>query len=343
MGFFIFNHMRKIRSSALVLVASLGFLACNQTKSVTIDPSGTGESSIKAETIETSGLSISEEEVAKSLRYLSSDELQGRKTGTEGIEKAALYVEEIFKENGIKPYFSTYRDSFEVKGITGYNVIGFKEGSDPDLKDEFIIIGAHYDHIGNGKPAGEDSLANGANDNATGTTAVLELAKFFADKETKRSILFTLYSAEEMGLVGSSHLAQRLKEEALDLYVMFNIEMVGIPMKDKDFSAYITGYELSNLAEKFNEYSGEKVVGFLPQAKEYQLFRRSDNFPFYKEFKIPAQTISTFDFTNYEYYHHVSDEFEEMNVPFMTDLIEKIIPGISAMANSNEREIKMTE
>ena len=71
------------------------------------------------------------------------------------------------------------------------------------------------------------------------------------------------------------------------------------------------------------------------------MFRRSDNYPFYEEFQIPAQTISTFDFTNYAYYHHVSDEFEEMNVPFMTSLIEEIIPGITAMANSPEREITM--
>lgn len=333
--------MRKIKSSALLVVASLGLLACGQSKSVTENQSGAGASPAYIETNAPDKIFISEVEVAETLRYLSSEELQGRKTGTDGIEKAAQYIEKVFKENGIQPYYETYRDSFEVKGVTGYNVIGYLEGSDPELKDEFIIVGAHYDHIGNGKPVGEDTLANGANDNASGTTAVMELAKYFADKKLGRSILFTLYSAEEMGLVGSAHLAKRLKDEDLNLYVMFNIEMVGVPMTDKDYTAYITGFELSNLAEKFNTYSGEKVVGFLPQAQEYQLFRRSDNYPFYEEFQIPAQTISTFDFTNYAYYHHVSDEFEEMNVPFMTSLIEEIIPGITAMANSPEREITM--
>ena len=335
--------MRKIKSSALIIGASLGLLACSQSRSVTGDQTGTGASPENVETSTPVEISISEDEVGETLKYLSSEELQGRKTGTDGIEMAAKYIEEAFQKYGIKPYYETYRDSFEVNGVTGYNVIGYKEGSDPELKDEFIIIGAHYDHIGNGKPVGEDILANGANDNASGTTAVMQLAKYFAEKETGRSILFTLYSAEEMGLVGSKHLAKRLKQEGLDLYVMFNIEMVGVPMTDKDYTAYITGFELSNLAEKFNSYSGEKVVGFLPQAQEYQLFRRSDNYPFYEEFQIPAQTISTFDFTNYGYYHHVSDEFEEMNVPFMTDLIEEIIPGITAMANSAEREIKMKE
>ena len=287
-------------------------------------------------------INISETEVANTLQFLSSDELQGRMTGTPGIEKAATVIEGIFRENNIQPYFQTYRDSFEVKGTTGYNIVGYREGTDADLKDEFIIIGAHYDHIGEGEPAGDDILANGANDNASGTTAVLELAKYFGQVETGRSILFILYSAEEMGLVGSKHLAKRLKEEGIDLYVMFNVEMIGIPMEDKSYLAYITGYELSNLAEKFNEYAGEEVLGFLPQAQEYNLFRRSDNYPFYEAFGMPAQTISTFDFTNYDFYHHVDDEFEHMNIPHMVNLIEEIIPGLSGLANSAPREVKMS-
>ena len=291
----------------------------------------------------TKEIEISEEKISNRLRYLSSDELGGRKTGTEGIEKAARYLEGIFEENEIEPYFETYRDSFTVEGIAGYNIVGFKEGSDPELKYEVIIIGAHYDHIGTGEAVGTDSLANGANDNASGITAVLALAEYFADKETKRSMLFTLFSAEEMGLVGAKHLAERLKQEDLDPYVMFNIEMIGIPMENKSYNAYVTGYKLSNLAGKFNEYAGAEVLGFLPQAKEYNLFRRSDNYPFFEQFQIPAQTISTFDFTNYGYYHHVDDEFQEMDIPHMTNLIEAVIPGIARMANTEEKEIQMLD
>lgn len=335
--------MRKTTNLALVAIASLSILACGQPKNTNSSETATETEVVASTASKVTKYQASESEVGAALQYLSSDELEGRKTGTPGIEKAAVYIEKIFQENGIQPYFETYRDSFEVKGHIGYNVVGYKEGTDPSLKDEFIILGAHYDHVGSAKAVEGDTLANGANDNATGTTAVLELAKFLSGVETKRSILFTLYSAEEMGLVGSAHLAKRLKNEDLDLYVMFNIEMVGIPMNDKDYLAYITGFELSNLAEKFNEFSGEKVVGFLPQAKEYQLFMRSDNYPFYKEFGIPAQTISTFDFTNYDYYHHVKDEFEEMDVAFLTRLIQDISPGILEMANSENREIKMKE
>ena len=338
---FIFNRMRKHYLTSLAFGVCFLVWSCGPTKTQSVtDTSSAAES---AATEDSSHIEVSEAELSENLRYLASDELQGRKTGTDGIEKAAVLIEKIFQNSGIKPYFKTYRDSFEVKGVTGFNIIGLKEGSDPQLKDEFIIIGAHYDHLGQGKPVGNDSIANGANDNAAGTVVVLELAKYFAEVDTKRSILFTLYSAEEMGLVGSSFLADRLKGEDLDLYLMFNIEMVGVPLNQKDYTAYLTGFELSNLAEKFNEYSGKKVLGFLPQAKEYQLFRRSDNYPFYNVFNVPAQTISTFDFTNYDYYHHVSDEYEEMNVPFMVQLTKEIIPGITAMANSETREIKMYE
>ena len=329
--------MRKISVTGVAALSLLLLMSCGQSKDAAVEIAA---NTVEKETVKNA---ILEDEVAATLKYLSSDELQGRATGTDGIELAAQYIEQYFKTNDLKPFFETYRDSFEVKGVTGYNLIGMVEGTDPNIKDEYIIVGAHYDHVGRAKSVDGDSLANGANDNASGTTAVLELAKFFAENPPKRSMLFTLFSAEEMGLVGAKELAKKLKAENIDLYTMFNIEMIGVPMEDRDYQAYITGYDMSNLAMKFNEYSGEKVLGFLPQAKEYSLFQRSDNYPFYREFKVPAQTISTFDFTNYPYYHHVDDEFGLMDVDHMTNLIEAIIPGLSTMANTPQKEIKLIE
>lgn len=334
--------MRKITLTLLSLVASVSIVACGDTKT-SVSGGQTAKSANVAGKTPQNGISVSEADVAEILQYLSSDELEGRNTGTVGIEKAAVYIENILRENGIEPFLETYRDSFEIKGLTGYNLIGIKEGSDPELKEEFVMIGAHYDHIGYGKPVEQDSIANGANDNASGTTAVLALAKHLSQVDTKRSILFSFFSAEEMGLVGARHLSNRLKEENLDLYVLFNIEMIGVPMTGKDYDVYLTGYQLSNLAQKFNEYTKEEVIGFLPQAQEYQLFRRSDNYPFYQDFNIPAQSISTFDFTNYDYYHHVSDEFQYMDTAHMTALIEKLIPGVIGIANDPQRSIQMIE
>ncbi|WP_183075510.1 M20/M25/M40 family metallo-hydrolase [Gillisia mitskevichiae] len=327
-----------------IRTASLGLLflfsACNLTQN------STKEKQIIAPTVNAgiTKANISEDVLKEELDFLTSNDLKGRNTGSEGIEKAAAYIEGILKKNKVKPYFETYRDSFDVKGSTGYNIIGFVEGTDPVLKKEFLIISAHYDHIGLVSPIANDSIANGANDNAAGSVAVLELAKYFgAASKNKRSILFVFLSAEEKGLLGSKHLAKRLKDEKLDLYVNFNIEMIGVPMVEKDHKAYLTGFEESNLAEKFNEYSEEKVLGFLPKAKEFNLFMRSDNYSFYKEFNVPAQTISSFDFTNYNYYHQVQDEADKMDIPFMADLIESIIPGIYKMANTPTKEIKLNK
>lgn len=327
--FFIFRPMRKIPilGAIALFISALG---CKEAKEVTASHNS-------------SPYSISESSVANTLEYLSSDDLKGRATGTAGIEQAATYIEDEFEAHGLKPYFRSYRDTFEVEGVTGYNMVALKEGTDPALKDEYIIIGGHYDHVGFARKVGMDSIANGANDNAAGTAAVLELARYFSNRDTKRSLLFTLFSAEEMGLIGAKHLAGKLNAAPLDLYVMFNIEMIGVPMKNNDYMAYLTGYNKSNLAEKFNRYAGKEVLGFLPEAEKFRLFERSDNHPFYQEFNVPAQTISTFDFSNYDYYHHVKDEFEHMDTAHMTELIEAIAPGLTEMANSPEREIQMAE
>ncbi len=322
------------------LLTGLTFLSsCNLIQN------STEEKTVTKEVVTgTTNLEISEASVKRSMEYLASNELRGRETGTQGIEKAAVYIEDRFIEAGIKPYFETYRDSFEVRGLHGYNVVGFLEGKDPVLKKEFVILGAHYDHVGLEKVVEGDSIANGANDNAAGTVAVMELAKHFAAvKDNKRSILFILFSAEELGLEGAKHISSRLKTEGLDLYSLVNFEMIGVPMNNTEFLAYLTGYENSNMAEKFNEYANSNVLGFLPQAKEYSLFKRSDNYPFFLEFQVPAQTISTFDFANYEYYHHVSDEAHRMNYPHMVNLIKQVIPGITGIVNSATKEIKLNE
>ena len=287
---------------------------------------------------------ITKSSIQSNLEYLASDDLEGRNTGTPGIEKAAVFIENFFRQHDVKPYFETYRDTFNLGEIIGYNVVGMLEGNDPQLKNEFIILGAHYDHIGKGKEVDGDVIANGANDDASGTVAVMEWAKYFAkSKSNKRSILFTLYSAEEMGLKGSEHLAERLKNSDFNLYTMLNFEMIGVPRAADKSMSYITGYDRSNFADILNKYGGEEVVGFFPGAKEYKLFMRSDNFPFYNQFKIPAQAISTFDFSNFNYYHHVDDEADKMDYDHMTNFITKMVPALEGMMNASTKEVVMKD
>lgn len=284
----------------------------------------------------------SEEKIGDMMNYLASDELKGRDSGSEGIEMAAQYIEKHFAENGVKPYYKTYRDTLSNFKKPAYNIVGVVEGNDTALKKEFIVIGAHYDHIGTIKPENGDYIANGANDNASGTTTVMELARYFAkNKSNKRTLIFALFSAEEKGLLGSKHLAQRMKKEELNLYAMLNFEMVGVPLRGKNYELYITGYEKSNLAEVSNRYAGENMIGFLPTAKDYGLFQRSDNYDFYKEFGVPSHTYCTFDFTNFAYYHKVDDEVSEMDFAHMAKMVNKMIPVVEGIANASTQEIKI--
>ena len=287
---------------------------------------------------------ITKNTITASMEYLASDELGGRATGSEGIEKAAVFIENYLKSNNIKPYFETYRDSFKLKDLDGYNIIGVVEGNDRKLKDEYIILGGHYDHIGKGKAVEGDSIANGANDDASGTIAAMEFGAYFAKTKTnKRSILITLYTAEEMGLKGSEHLAERLKNKGINAYTMINFEMIGVPRATGKSMAYMSGYDNSNFAPILNKYAGEEVVGFFPKAKDFNLFMRSDNFPFFKELNIPAHAISTFDFTNFDYYHHVDDEADKMDYEHMANFMNKMIPALEGMMNAPTKEVVLKD
>jgi Zn-dependent M28 family amino/carboxypeptidase len=282
------------------------------------------------------------ERMGDMMNYLASNDLKGREAGSEGIEMAAVYIENYFKSYGLTPYFESYRDTLSNFNKPAYNIVGMIKGNDPELKDEFILIGAHYDHIGAVKPENGDAIANGANDNASGTITVLEMARYFGTQKTnKRSLIFALFSAEEKGLLGSKHLAKKLKEQGLNLYTMLNFEMTGVPMQDKDYLMYITGYEMSNLVEVSNEYAGENLVGFLPTAKEFNLYQRSDNYPFHEEFGVPSHTFCTFDFTNFAFYHKPGDEAALMDFQHMSTVVNKTIPVIEKIANAASQDIKL--
>ena len=285
---------------------------------------------------------IKSQDLINTVTYLVSDELQGRDTGIEGIEKVAIYIENILKKNAIKPFFETYRDSFNVNNLHAYNIVGFLEGNNPELKNEFVIIGAHYDHIGTANEVNGDVIANGANDNAAGTSGVLEIAKYLAAKKNnKRSIIIALFSAEEKGLIGSKHLAKKLKSKNIDLYIMLNFEMIGVPFKDRNYEAFITGYEMSNMSKKINDYTNTTLTGFSEVSKQYNLFKQSDNYAFYNEFNLPCHTISSCDLSNYDYYHHVDDEADKLDFKHMTSLLNKILPAIEMICNTPSKEIKM--
>lgn len=339
-----------MKNSFYIILVLFTFYGCKSPKMVETDPANikdlvnptAGLSEVVMERAVVPAVSFSEaKDLEKIIGFLASDELKGREAGSEGIRKAADYLEDIFKKNGIKPYFDNYKDTISNFDQPAYNVVAMLEGNDPQLTNEVVILGAHYDHIGQLAPENGDAIANGANDNASGTATVMELARYFAKtKSNKRTMIFALFTAEEKGLLGSKDLAGRLKAANIDLYTMLNFEMVGVALQDKDYFMYVTGYENSNLAEVANDYSGEKLVGFLPSAKQMNLFRRSDNYAFHTAFNVPSQTFCTFDFTNFEHYHKVGDEADIMDFEHMASVVNKSIPMVTGIVNAPTKEIK---
>jgi hypothetical protein len=286
---------------------------------------------------------ITKHELQAIVGFLASDELKGRKMSTDNERIAAQYITSRLVEANIPPFFETYLDSFNHKGKTGVNVVGLIKGHDPVLKNEYVLLGAHYDHIGIEKNTQKDAINNGANDNASGTASVLAIAKQLARQHHKRSVIIALFSGEESGLLGSKSLANKLKLQGIDLYLMLNFEMIGVPFTDRDYDVFVTGYDLSNLAPSLNTYTSSTMVGQSELSRRYDLFKRSDNFAFYKQFKAPSHTISSSDLSNYDYYHHVGDETFRIDFDFMTKTLNKLIPGIETICNTKTKTIKMYE
>ena len=159
--------------------------------------------------------------------YLAADSLRGRKACSPDATKAAEYIIGEYEQAGLKPLFREgWYDRFTRKGdheSDFKNVVGLIEGTDPALRGECIVIGAHYDHLG----VRQDKIYNGADDNASGSAAVIEIARALAGAQPRRSIIIAAFDAEEIGLVGSSHLAERLDTLGFHIKLMMSVDMVG--------------------------------------------------------------------------------------------------------------------
>ena len=266
---------------------------------------------------------------------LASDEMKGRESSNGGFQMAAGFATKFLEENKIKPFYPEYRDSLQTKEVWSYNLVG--QIGDFDFEKPTILIGAHLDHIGINEENQEDPIFNGANDNASGSTAVLQIAKFLATKNWNQNILVALFADEEKGLQGAAHLAERLNNDGVTLAYMVNFEMLGATLTTGENQVYMTGYNISNMPQKMNAYAPE-FVQFLPEAKQYNLFKRSDNYSFYKIHNIPAQTLSTFDFKNYDYYHKAGDEAEQLDV---TNMNQVITTSAYVLAKMLEEEVSI--
>lgn len=273
--------------------------------------------------------------VKKHLYALASDEMEGRKAGTPGIEKAAQYIESEYKQLGLKTFQSAkdYRQHFEKEGLQLFNVIGVLEGT--IKKEEYVVVSAHYDHLGIIKSVAGDSIANGADDDASGVTAVLALAKYFKEKENNaRSVVFIAFTAEEKGLWGSNYFGTQVKPEKFIAGI--NIEMIGKDSKFGPKTAFLTGFERSDFGTIIQEnLKGTDYKLYPDPYKEFGLFYRSDNASLAK-LGIPAHTFSTCPIDKDTYYHTVDDEVETLDVETIAATIRAIAIGTETIINGKD-------
>ncbi len=175
---------------------------------------------------------ISIDSLQKTVYFLASDSLLGRSPGSAEMAKATQYIKQHFEAIQLKPVSKDYEQVFHFymnKDNRGTNVIGLIEGSDPVLKNEYIVIGAHYDHIGTRFNDNDTIVYNGADDNASGVATILEVARLIAANKTqfKRSVLVIAFDAEEQGLLGSTHFLEHCPVDSKQIKYMMSIDMVG--------------------------------------------------------------------------------------------------------------------
>lgn len=208
---------------------------------------------------------------------------------------------------------STYSVSASniIEELPLFNVAGMLPGKSKEK--ELVLISAHYDHLGIVKSVEGDSIANGADDDASGTTAVISLAKYYKKlNNNERTLIFVAFTAEEVGGFGARHFSSLLNPD--DVVAMFNIEMIGKESKFGKNAAFITGYERSDFGEILQKNLEGTDFKFHPDPYPSQnLFYRSDNATL-AALGVPAHTISTDEIDIDKFYHTVNDEFETLAV-----------------------------
>lgn len=280
-------------------------------------------------------------------KYLSSDKMEGRFPGTKGNNDAAAYIKKYFKKYGLQKFNTNYYQSFKLfvkEGINKVksdtvvtqNVVGYIEGSDSVLKNEYIVIGAHYDHWGwGGKGSSskkKDTVAihNGADDNASGVAALLCILNQVAKSKVKpkRSIIFISFSGEEEGLLGSKYFISHLPIEKSAVKVMLNMDMVGRLNPEKQIymggaGTFPDGVELM---KQLGENSG------LNPAIHAGDVGGSDHVSFYKS-SIAAIGFHT---GGHPQYHTPEDDIDLINIQGGALVSKYIYNALMAIANYSQ-------
>ena len=297
--------------------------------------------------------------IAAHEHFLASDALQGRGSATANEQLAAEYIASELEQYGIQPGTSTgyiqtveadvdlskmpldrmpaqlsraFKNAVHNGKFTTRNVIGILLGSDTKLKDEVILLSAHMDHMGviPEEAIGRDDIFNGADDDASGVTAVLELARSLADSKPKRTVMFVLFGSEELGGFGAKHFLAHPPVPLTSIAANLEFEMIGRP--DPAVAAHtlwLTGFERSNLGPELAKHGARLVQDPHPEAK---FFMRSDNYALAK-MGVIAHTVSSFGL--HKEYHHANDDLTHLDLNHMTDAIGSMIEPVRWLVDSD--------
>lgn len=269
-------------------------------------------------------------DLRQTLSALAADSMEGRKTATPGAARAARFIASRLRELGLEPagdsgYFQRMTDS-----VADVNVVGILRGGDAALRDQAVIIGAHFDHLGIDTPVAGDSVYNGADDDASGVVAVLGAARALtAGPPPRRTVVFLLTTGEEQGLVGTSwyidHPVVPLERTVADL----QIEMIGRPdsLAGGPGKLWLTGYERSTMGPSFAAAGVPVVADPRPQ---FRFFERSDNIAFALR-GIPAHTLSSFNL--HTDYHQPSDEVERIDFAHLELAVDAVARAVRILAD----------
>jgi hypothetical protein len=297
------------------------------------------------------------------LGFLANDELHGRGSGTRDEHLAALYAASLFQSFGLEPGLDPAGENGgyiqraplpdplpeklaerlkkhgfdQNKRTDTWNVLALLRGTDagpaPRPITDVILLTAHLDHLGLGEAVNGDSIYNGADDDASGTTAVLELARTLSKGvRPRRSILFVLFGSEELGGYGNKYFLEHSPAPLSQIVANLEFEMIGRPdAAMKTGGLWLTGYERSNLGPTLARHGAAIAADPHP---DQHFFQRSDNFALAKK-GIVAQTVSSYGL--HKDYHQPSDEVSKIDFDFLTRSIGSMVGPVRWLATTTWR------
>lgn len=285
---------------------------------------------------------VKPEELRRYVSYLASDDLKGRGTPSPELIKASEYIAAEFVKIGIQPgvgksFFQTTKwERGKGAGEEVRNVVGLLPGSDPVLSKEYVVVSAHYDHLGEAKE-GADKIFNGANDDASGVAGVIGIASAIAQSKPKRSVIFLTFYGEERGLVGSTFYAKNPVFPLKQTVAMLNIEQIGRTDDSEGprvGAVNLTGFNFSTIGPTCAKVGKEYGVPVI-EHPEYSapFFMASDNAAF-AAVGVPAHTFSVaYEFSDY---HKVGDHSDKLDYDNMAKITGLIAACTLQIANSSQ-------